>query len=533
MAQKKSIKKNIAVTKQLAISLLVLAGIIFPTVIAVIYASHVGDGTVNAADIEHVILLDNNQNALFSEEKTRTSSHDSLIGIFNSIYENMTPSNANVSEDTLNPIFAEIHTKQQKLVLLCYFSFSAGCSYAMDASGTIYSIATKDAEKFLSSQYAETLYASAVPPVLTTADGDTIIPASVMWKYRNFEGDFLPVTLFKSTSMAETYGVAESISLSFSIPPDKCTAEVFNNGERIFSGNLNDLSYLTLDNISSVRVLCTGIWDERADRSFNGKISYDFQVTVHTRAEFFIDRTTLKAGEFALLKATNVSNATRLSFFSDQTDFSPTFMFNGNTAYAIIPYTVLENTDELHFTVSYGVSTKDFTISSFEDLSEFNSLLTSSTSSFDTGLNIKTAFSDRLFFISGGVLPNQDIFEKTNSFGISNGTSLSYYSEYSSNAEYGASCTAVMGGKVILVGSSEQLGEYAVIDVGLGVRIWYYKLSVVDVVVGEYVTTGDVIGKCGTVSVNGTDGFRLMALYDGAFLSPEFIVERSLIIQNS
>ena len=518
-------KERISV-KRLIIYALLLLAVIFPTVLALIYASYVGDGIAIASDIHSVVLKDAEGNELFSEERTYNSSHDSLVGIFNSLYANMTPMDGNVTDNT-RPLIVDISSKMQKTTLTCYFTFTEGASFAVDKSGAFYSIAAKDSEKFLASPYAESLYSEAIPPSLMTADGDTVTPASVMWKYRTTDGELLPSSQTKHLSIADTYGVAESISLSFSTPPDRCTAEVFHDGKNIFTGDLHSLSYLTLDNISSVRVICNGVWEERSDRAFCGSISYDFQVSVHTRAEFLLDRTTLRQGEFALLKATHISNPSRLSFHAENSRFSPVFNFIGDTAYAVIPYTAMGDSDKLSFTVYYGVSTQSFILTSQAGGATFNEGLKKSLLAKGDDISVDLPRSERMFFITDGALPNSDSFENRLSFGDnSNTASAIYYSEYVCSSGYGLSCEAIMSGRVAEVGSSEELGNYVIVDVGFGIRVWYCRLSVTDVFAGEYVATGDVIGKSGSLTDGKESGFRLMMSYGDVFLDPDFIVER-------
>ena len=521
-------KKRFPAKKLIPYALL-FAVIILPTVLAVIYASYVGDGTVNSANINSVILSDTNGDPLFSEEKSRNSSHDSLIGIFNSIYENMSPTAKNIDTDTMASIVAEITEKSHKTTLNCYFSLPDGTGYAIDDNGTVYSISNKDALKFLTSPYAESIYEASTPPSMLTADGDTVLPSNIRWKYRNIDGELLAAERHRQTSDSDTYSVAESISLSFSTPPDKLTASVFNEGQEMFSGNLSQLAYLTLDNVSKVRVTCTAIWNERSDRDFSGKLTYDFTVTVHTRAEFSIDRSTLSAGEFALLKVDHVSNPSRISFHSEDTEFSPTFHFIDTTAYAVIPYTALGELPNISFTVSYGVSKKDFVLESQIDDTDLNNSLTRFLSSNGVNITIKSTASSKMFFSALGSLPSSDLFQNTMGFSDSTGgATVSYYSEYASTNGHGASCTAIISGKVVATGANDLLGSYAVVDVGFGLRVWYCKLSVVDVSVGEYVTVGDVIGKCGTLSKEASCGFRLMMSYGNTLLCPEFIIQRNL-----
>ena len=522
-----AIKKRFPIKNLIRYALL-FAIIILPTALAVIYASYVGDGTVNSANINSVILSDVNGDPLFSEEKSRNSSHDSLIGIFNSIYENMTPASKEVPMDTMKPIVAEITAKSHKTTLTCYFSLTDGTGYAVEANGSTYSITHKDSLKFLSSPYAESLYENAIPPSLLTADGDTVLPASISWKYRNVDGELLTAERNRQTSTTDTYSVAESISLSFSTQPDKLTASVFNEGQQIFSGNLNQLSYLTLDNVSKVRVTCTATWDERADRDYSGRLTYDFVVTVHTLAAFSLDRSTLGIGEFALLKVDHVSNPSRISFFSENTEYVPLFHFVGDTAYAVIPYTALEDLTSISFTVSYGASKKDFTIEAELGATDFNNSITQYLTSNKINITIKSTVSSMPFFSAHGALPDGELFQRTTVFGDSaSGASSAYYSEYASINGYGTSCTAITGGKVVYTGSNELLGSYAVIDVGLGLRVWYCRLSVVDVSVGEYVTSGEVIGKCGYLSKDTGNGFRLMLTYGDTVLCPESVIQRA------
>ena len=86
----------------------------------------------------------------------------------------------------------------------------------------------------------------------------------------------------------------------------------------------------------------------------------------------------------------------------------------------------------------------------------------------------------------------------------------------------GVSIGAVCGGKISATGTSSAFGNYAIVDVGLGLSLVYSNLSSLDVSDGDFIAAGDVIGKSGHISSD-SEGFSLTLVFDGIILDPNVL----------
>ena len=84
----------------------------------------------------------------------------------------------------------------------------------------------------------------------------------------------------------------------------------------------------------------------------------------------------------------------------------------------------------------------------------------------------------------------------------------------------GLSIPAANAGKVVAVGNDPLLGNYIVIDHGLGIKTWYCHLSETDFALNETVAGGQNIGKTGSTGFTDTTGFFLMTTVNGVAVTP-------------
>lgn len=515
--------------KRMVIALVVAATIFLPTTFAIIAVIQSQFDFDKSTKIHTVSLYDNDSRLLFFEDMTAdVEDENSLVDIFTNIKSSLEPMNASdVTPSSIEPLTVELKSDLKTERLVCYFSMSGEGAYCTDSDGRYYLIEDNDNELFLGSKFAETLYAASSPPSLTTADGDTVSLCEATWSYKNRDGVTLPAEKIEKVDTGASYIFSESISLSFESAPDSVYVEVYDGDEQLECA-LEDLDNLTLKNHSGIRILILAEWNERNDSSFYGVATYDFFAEIHNRSEFFLSTDKLSVGEFAFVRITEVSEASKLSFKSEDNDFYLNFIINGNEAYAILPWTLLEGKENVDFTLNYGASSRSFALSAAEPFS-----LTSKkfkTSAEAIGLipsSINSAPLKYVFFTSATYSQNTEAFEKVRSFGdsASEGDSLpSFCDTYVSKNTRGASVGALVGGRVIAVGSLSG-SRFVAIDSGIGVRVWYLYLSTTDVSVGDTVSAGDVIGKTGELPESEQDGFSIAISYNDTFIDPEFILK--------
>ncbi len=504
--------------KKILITLLIVLIIFIPTILARVYIKHTKNSDSEEMHRVHTVeLLDTSGEKLFSEEADPKENGDtSLVSIFNAISNNMIQSDK-ISENVVTeaPLTARLISQADIKVLTCYFSFTEGASYCVDGDGIYYKIPAADSERFLASPFSESLYKEASAPTLSTADGDVILPGRIDWQYLNTNGTFLSASLNKTAEEVLTYNVTGGISLSFSKMPDNCAVEIYDSTELLFSGNLEELSALTLDYGVSFYVSVNAEWTRTDDGKNFGTAEYGFNVTVQDRAEFTINKTELSFGEYAILKATHVSDISKLTFTSDIPGFNPIFKLDGTNAFAVIPCpSVTAENGSYSITVSYGISTQSFNLTASENAVLQQETLNKSLGEFELSKKLSDISASNFIFV-GGETCTPDGYIKNNLFYNRN----AFFTEYICLNGYGMPIKAITGGTVALTGNEEGLGTYAVVDIGLGINVVYAHMSSADVTVGTYVAAGNIIGRTGELSNGVSEGFTVFAVYQGTVLN--------------
>ncbi len=511
--------------------------ILLPTILAVALAiySELHEDTSGFEGVE-VVLYDKDRKELFRESGDSINNEsDSLVKIMCAIDAHrekyaFTVDDTKVSE----PLIASIIRDGAVTELTCYFSFYNGHSWCVDANGERYIIPDMYSEYFIHSSFAESLYASAMPPALYTNDGDRIYPQQATWTYRNESSEWLPAVLAPTISSSEIYPCTGDISLSFSEAPSQCTVKLYEQNVEIYSGDIDGISSVSLsENI--VRVSIEAAWNKKDDVMYYGTQTYSFFVRVQNKADFLISSTSIATNHPVLVCATNVTELSSLHFTSEDTSFKPEFHLHGTTAFALIPYPadVAQNQlDAFSFTLTYGVATHTFTLK-HNDLGD--SVNAEVCELLDINLDyFRSTISD--VFVGGDhAEPDAQRFTPGRKFSDTitiDGKSIATpFSEYLSTKPAIAvkSCYA---GKVAFVGSNETLGNYMVIDLGLDIKLWYCFLGEIYVKSGDVISMGEMIGTTGSITIreDGADGFAFMFSYMDHVISPDFVFGNKFVI---
>ena len=518
--------KSKVTPRRVVIALIVVITIFLPTTFAIATVIQSQLALDDSARIHTASLYDKNARLLFFEDQSAdVEDENSLVDIFTTVKSNLEPINElPIQEKEREPLTVELKSDLKTERLICYFTLSDDPAYCTDEAGKHYTIQKSDNELFITSPFSETLYATSIPPLLSSADSDTIPPSVVSWSFLNTDGTVLPSQKIQTAERGLSYIFSESISLSFASTPDSCSVQILDGDKRI-DCSLDTLDSLVLSNHDGIRVLVSANWKKAEGRSFFGTATYDFYASIHNRSEFILSQDTLSVGEFAFVKITEVSDASKLSFKSDDASLSLDFIIDGNVAFAVIPWSILEGKDTVDFTLTYGASSRDFTVSAASSYSAISKDLRAQASAL--GIKPSQVNAEPLkyvFFLDNTVAPSEQLFEKTVSFGIENSdTPLSFCNEYVCKSTRGATVGASAGGKVIAVGNIQE-SKYVVVDAGLGIRIWYLYLSVADVTSGDIVAVGDAIGKTGELSDTSKDGFAVAVSFENTFIDPDFII---------
>ena len=363
--------------------------------------------------------------------------------------------------------------------------------------------------------------------------------------------------------------------MSFESAPDICTVRVLDSlGVEIFNGPLSDLHFATVETGETVDVNLSAVWEKQDGRNFYGDTSYEFKVTLVNRAELSISRDSVTAGEFIVLSIKNADELEKIIYSSSasplETDLMyikslsnsepdvnaiselysirPVFVPDGKYARAIIPFPSELPTGSFTFSLSYGASTQSFTVNvkhrdvptqhsftknsaellgilSNTEQENFKNVLTSIQPPSQSMVFIREAFAS----------PTNHRFSTGYSYGSTvsaSDTLLSFDAfgnEFLSTLAGGQSVKALNTGSVIGVGYCVYLGNYVVIEHGMGLRTWYCGLSTADVKVGTVVLKGDVIGKSGSTSLTSADGVLILCTVYDKLIDPVSVFGNDII----
>lgn len=541
-------RKNLT-PKKVILYIVAILLFITPTVWAGIYAYRMD--YVAQADSYSVTLYDSeNREIAHDSGDPELAKVNSLVRIFHAITSNMKQVTKSPGDPAHDPfIRAIVDLNGTKTELACYFSFIDTANYCIDKTGKIYTVSATDVATFLASPYAEPFYSEATAPSLITADNDSVLPSSLTWYYKNYDGNFLLTQRNQTVPDMHLYDIAEAIDVRFNREPDYCLAQVYQEGTLIYEGSHKDLSALTVKAGSELSIVLRATWNSKVSSLSYGELLYHFGVRIRNHSTFSLNATAVTKGGFAVLTCTNITDPSKIIFTSKNNYKTPSFHPYGDRFCAILPIAKDIDTETLSFSVTYGASTEIFTIHITEKASQsfsFPKLNLKETPAFSSDamtewqrlLQSTAQKSDTPIYFRGNFL---DPVANDFSVGYTNDSKVYWGGSYSNpyialgtefvTEEVGGTCVQALNhGVVTHTGSCALLGNYVVVDHGGGLRTWYGHLSTVNVFVGDVLAKGDEIGQTGSGGVATDNGFLLICTIYDTVIDPEILVGKEFTI---
>lgn len=441
-----------------------------------------------------------------------------------------------VSEGT--PLYVEAIRNGTSASYTFYFSMVKNASFYLDANGQCYLIPEAEAEAFLSTIYAESLYNRSEPPVLYTNVDVPVTPTFVSWYYRTTSDSYRRTESADTTDELLCYDFSAALAFSFSDEPDACTVRVMENGALIFEGTPDDLSTLSISADTSVRIHVEARWNEGDGVFCYGELSYDFDATIVDRALFSIDRDHLCPNEFLILTCRNIQTPSELILHS-AADLTPTFYRVSDTTLCVIPYPNEPRTDSFSFRVTYGAAMQSFSVALTasqpavtHSLSQNGSSMRQATSRMaenDLAALLKALPSPvgkDIYFQGNRQSPSEVGYTRVYRYGDTLVSSDSIVKvtakcDYFAAPTEGAAVPTVAPGEVLATGLCEALGRYVIVNHGLGMYTVYAQLAIVDVHEGDILAIGQSVGKAGRGPLSDGEGFLLGCLLNGQWCRPD------------
>lgn len=430
----------------------------------------------------------------------------------------------------------------------CYFKEDPSQSYLEDERGGFYSPDHLAYSTFLTSPYSETVYEESAPPTLYTPLGDAITPNQAKWTYTLSDETEKLSENYEATEAILTYRIAGAINFSFSRKPDICTVTVKSlNGSTVFFGSPEKLASLTVEENSELLVSVSAIWEDDGKVTSYGKQQYEFKIICVEPSTFSISATEAVGGQVLVLSVSDVDDVDSIIYaptsdFDDEASendsaskaldelysYRPIFVKEGSNAYALLPIPANIPDTVFAFSISCGISRSDITLklnkATAKNGSSPDAVLTNAQKAEFLRIlfNLKRSTDDVLLLHGDFALPDTYGFTQAQAYNTTvNGSFTLLGSCYRANGTNGMTVQSANVGIVSEVGYSPLLGNYVIIDHGMGLLSWYCGLS--DVSVGEknIVKKGDPIGRAGSSSLLCENGVNIICSVGGVLVDPD------------
>ena len=239
-----------------------------------------------------------------------------------------------------------------------YFSPEDTAAYFENAAGAQYRTEDTAAKSFLNGPYAFEIYASATPPVLTTAATDEITPSSMKWSYQTQDGTFSDLTQLITVGTKETYPIANDVAFYFSLAPTSCRLVIRDGAEVLYdAGALEGIS-LPLTQGKTLDFEIEAVWAQSSTNSYYGSAVYRFHMVVVEAASFSLNAAESQLGNYFLLTCHNLRNEQKLVVTGEPAlAVAPIVFRRGELVFAIIPADLI---GARRITATYGTVSSSF-----------------------------------------------------------------------------------------------------------------------------------------------------------------------------
>ena len=519
--------------KKALLVILTVIVVLLPTIVGVVLYLIPDDIIPTPVNVSGVFYDENGNKYEFNRSKNPL-----LASFFDGLEERSSLTSITLDRLTYDAKFsAELDGRNGTEAYTLYMSAS-GRSYYTAPDGSFRHIDAGYANTLLCSEYAISIYEKLNTPTLNTFSNESIIPGKVAFKYTAKNGTSLDGKNIKTTSEVATYYSSKTTSFSFSTRPDICNVRVSIGGVEMYNGALYDFDPTTIPAGSTVRYDIDATWVATA---CYGTASYSFIVCYSPAPEFVIERTSVEAGEFIILKARNIIDTNKISYtFAYGAADSIQFFNAGDFYYAFIPVDIDTPTGNYSLSVECGETKQSTSISvsarnrsasdkiytvdaplSEQALADMNALISSigqkcSDKVFGGApfVNFEQEYSKNFYLTLGyGRVRKFNVGIDFDMIGV----------EFSSTV--GADIPAINAGVVCASGEDAVLGKYVVVDHGFGFKSWYCNISEATVSVGDTVESGAIVAKTGTSAFYSQPGLYLITTVYGTPVSPYAIYE--------
>ncbi|MCQ2424803.1 MAG: M23 family metallopeptidase [Lachnospiraceae bacterium] len=406
-----------------------------------------------------------------------------------------------------------------------YFTSDSSHAYYTDSDGKCYRVTEQDALAFLQSSFAETLYASSVPPMMKIGE-ETVLPAGMKWYYQSYDDVFRETEGIPLASSVPSFLLQGPLGLVFDLEPDYLNVVMKNGGTVAYEGQLSGIRPELLTENATYSVEIDARWYQTDLRTGYGEATYRIEETVLAPVVFSIADTEVLPGEFIVISAKNAVDPEGILFSCEPAiTASPVFLRDGEDyCRALLPIGIGESGKTFRIKLKYGETEQIFEVKSKDyQYTPFNNF----DMPYDTAV-LRSAANEQAFYdelravLSSASEPRHFTSEPLELPPTSNyirygfgrtcevkATAVIFVSPFTHYIYLGArpDVTAVADGKVVYVGRTAMTGNTVVIDHGLGLKSVYCCMGDPSVTVGSTVKRGDKVGTIGKTGFTEYTGF--------------------------
>ena len=545
--------------KYLGITLAGVLTILIPIIIAVLYIQF-NDKPITETQVEEltITIFDNDGHTINSDtvslDKIETSPFINLINnVINTKSISVKPENFNKSP-TFNITVASIDTS---LTYKCYFEKDASNSFIEDNTGNFFLPSKNEYSTFLNSEFSQQIYFESVPPSLTVGKDSFVLPYTVDWSYTLTNGSVQKSSNYKATTETKSYMIDGAIDFMFSEIPSTCNIKIkTKDGKLFFDGTLEETADFTANDGDKFTIIVDATWTEEQEKTSFGSQHYEFDIICTKPSNIELTPQKAVGGSIVKISISDVNNADTIVYTAKEPqskslalqtlyEFTPTFIKDGQNAYAYLPIPNDIEEEIFEFSVSYGIAKVDFSLSLAKRSVSSNIPLSSDDISFNITdkeknefskliANGSTTYGNIILFTSEFLSPEEYGFKKSieynSEISIDDNISFNFLANAytSSNDEHIAVKSANIG-IVRAVGYSELLGNYVAIDHGAGLYTWYFGLSDISISKGDILKKGAFIGRSGSSFPLCSNGVNIFCTLYGNLIDPDDILGNKLV----
>ncbi len=535
--------------------LVILAIAIFiPSVVAIVNYNAMQTAPADSRTAVSITINDINGNRYYLEKKQDGDEADKTINMFLDMVD---PDRAKAistlpDELTGTPTYlVTIATTVTETKYRFYFNENENTNYFTTETGKAYQVSAADADIFLDSKYAASVFPGSKVPTLILSEEHPVKPSAANWNYSDREGKFHAVDTAPIVGTAtDSFEIENGFTLNFSVKPDYLVVKVADasSGHIYFEGSYDDIDDLKIKSSASVVVDISAKWYQAEGSTYYGEMAYKFNTDISAPVSFLISTVgvSVEPGEFIGITAVNAAEVSKIGFSSSPAiDATPVFIKNGDNAYAFLPLDVETETGNYILTFSYGGVTEEIklTVTETQYAKSWPTYTAAIYNTYYTDAVKKAAADELASYLT--YRAGSQLWDGMFAPGIE--TEYVYWSSYKAadfgkymyilkdgvetgemyrneNIDYaaidGTEVTAVNAGEVVYAGFVDYWGYTVIVEHGYGLKSWYTNMGSISVATGDTVSKGNKVGEVGKTGFTWNNGVQIgLSVFD-KFVSP-------------